>query len=402
MKILLITQWYKPIKGAGAKRTTKMARTISEQNHQVSVLTGMPSYPTGVLPQKYHWKFWAREKDEKIEILRTYEYPSPNQGVLRRIFNNLTFAISSSMAIFFLPKHEAVIVSSPPFISGLAGLLASKIWKADFYFDVRDLWPDSAISMKLLSKGLFLKISEKLEFLYYQKATKILTATPAIKKHLIGEGIPELKIITLLNSVDTNFFKPQTINRQLYGFKKSDFIACYIGNHSRVYYLENILKAAKLLKCRPNIKFLFVGEGEQKNDLLKLAENLKLANVIFWPLQKPDKIIKIINLADVGNVPLIPIKIFQEAIPTKTSEYLGCGKPIIASVSGDLKNYLETYQAGIVYKSGDPKEYAKAIMKLKNNSKLKQKMGRNARRLALDVFSDIKFSQTLKTVFSKF
>lgn len=398
MKILLITQWYKPI-NAPVKRMVRIAEHLAFKDHQVTVLTGMPSYPTGILPQKYKWKIWTKERENSIDIIRTYEYPTPNKGVFKRLFNNLSFIISASIAVLILPAYDIVIISSPSFLSGIPGLLASMRQKTYFIFDIRDLWPDSAVDLNFITKKWLINMLKWLEALYYRRAKIIFGATPGIINHLKSEKIPKEKLWLLLNSVDTTAFRPQKVSRKTYGFKENDFIVAYIGNHSTVQNLKTSILAARILKNKKDIKFLFVGEGEEKESLVELAQKLRLDNVIFWSLKKTEEVNKTINIVDICNISLAPIKIFQDAIPSKTSEYLSCGKPVIASVSGDLKKYIEGYQAGIIYKADNEKECAQAILKLYKNPNLKQKMGENARRLALDIFSNKKFYHILDEVF---
>jgi len=395
MKILLITEWFPPVKGAGAKRTRMMAEILQAQGHQVTVLTSLPSYPTGILPAEYRWKLWCRENLKGLDVLRIYEYPTKNIGIFKRILRELSFCLSSLLATIILAPYDAVIVSSPSFLSGLAGLFAAR--KTKLYFDIRDLWPDSLVDLKILSKnGFLIRILEKLERKYYQKATKITVAAPFFQQHLISEGIPDKKVILMINCADTNIFRPRIINRSNFGFKNDDFICLYLGNHAKLYDLKNVLYAAQILKKYPKIKFLLVGEGEEKEDLIHLTKKLNLTKVIFWPEKTYKEIPKIINLADVTLMTNLP----KNIVPSKASEYLSSGKPVIASTGGYSKQILEDYQAGLTYPAGDPQALTKIILKLYRNNNLKRTMGRNARKLALEVFSKKIFERKLNHLFT--
>lgn len=398
MRILLITQWFPPIKGAAATRTAKMARMLSAAGHKVMVLTGFPSYPTGILPQKYHWKLWTQEKDGQINILRVYEYPTAAQGTINRLINMFSFAFFAGLAALVLPVFDAVIVSSPSFLSGIAGLFARRE-KCQFYFDVRDLWPDSAIQLGFLKQDILIDLAKKLEQKYYRDAKKIMVATPEIKRHLTFEKVPATKIEVLLNSTDTQVFKPRPGNREEFGFKNNDFIAGYVGNHSRVYDLETIIKAAKLLAGFPRIKFLFVGEGETKERCQKLAQKLELSNVKFIGEVPLEKVAEIINLSDIGLIPLAPIRVSQYSFPVKASEYFASAKPVVAAISGNMAKIIKDNQVGLFYLPGKADQAAAAILKLYRQPKLRQKMGQNARKLALKMFSDKIFAQKLCQIF---
>lgn len=394
--ILIISQYYKPIKAAASRRVGKIAEYLSQKGYRVTVLTGMPSYPTGILPQKYKGKIWCKEKDGKINVIRTYEYPVANEAFLKRLINYLSFMFSAFIGVLLIPRHDIIIVSSPPLFSAFAGLIGSIIKRSQFVLDVRDLWPDAAVDLGMVKPdSLSVRILSGLERICYRKAKKIMTATPALRMHLIEEKWPEEKVEVLINSVDTSLFSPQDVSREKYGFNNDDFILVYLGNHSRVYDLETVLRSAALLEGYPDIKFLLIGEGETKEDLHNLCRELRLRNVFFWPEQDPADVVNIINISDIGLIPIGTVPYFQEALPVKSSEYFACGKPVIAAIGGTMKNWIEEYKTGLIVRSGNAEAYKGAVLQLYRDRQKRQTMGDNARKLALDVFSDEKFYETL-------
>lgn len=398
MKILLITEWFPPVKGAAAKRTRMMAESLQKQGHKVTVLTSFPSYPSGVLPKKYHWKLWDQEKSKGLDILRVWEFPTPNTGTFKRILRELSFFLTSAGAALILMPYDAVIVSSPSFLSGLSGLAATREKQIKFYFDIRDPWPDALIDLNILKEdGLATNLLKKLERYYYKRATKIMVAAPYYQKHLMMEGISEDKILLLMNAADTKKFSPRKIDRSQTEFKNDDFVCLYLGNHAPLYGLGNVLKAAKILEKQTKIKFLLVGEGEEKESLMAQAKNA--TNVIFWDEVAYDQVPKVVNLADLALMPINQIHISQNTVPSKTSEYLASGKPIITSIGGATKKIILEAKAGLFYPSNEPEMLANNILKIYRNKNLRQKMAQNARRLALKMFSEKTFSEKLKKIF---
>jgi len=398
MRILLITEWFPPIKGAAAKRTQMMAKSLQAQGHKVTILTSFPSYPTGVLPKKYHWKTWHREKFRSLDVLRVWELPVANNGIIKRILRELSFFLTSVTAAIILPVYDAVIVSSPSFSSGLSGLAARRE-KCKFYFDVRDLWPDSLISLGVLKPGLMIDILKSLEKLYYKRATKLIVATPRIRKHLFLEGIPLNKIEVLLNAADTELFKPRKVARPV-EFKPDDFIVTYVGNHSRMYDLANVLKTAVILEKNSKIKFLLVGEGETKAEIQEAAQKLKLSNIVFYDEKPLEEIAEILQWSNAGLIVLNGTRIAQETVPSKLAEYLATGLPVVATIGYDVKKILEKNRAGLICEPEDPQSLAKSILKLYRSKILQQKMSKNARFLALKMFSEKIFGDRLGKIFS--
>src|SRR3989344_154478 len=118
MRILLISHWYKPIKSP-VKRMVRIAEFLSRRN-EVTVLTSLPSYPTGILPPSYRGKIFTKEKDGKVTILRVWDLPTPNKGFVRRTLNHLVFAFTATIAALSVKPFDIVIVSSPNFFSGIS------------------------------------------------------------------------------------------------------------------------------------------------------------------------------------------------------------------------------------------------------------------------------------------
>lgn len=400
MRVLFITQWYKPVKSP-VKRMARIAEFLA-QNHDVTVLTSLPSYPTGILPIEYRGKLWSLKKERPksngslLEIIRIWDFPTPNKGFIKRTINHLIFVLAACLTVFFLKPFDLVIVSSPNFFSGLAGLFAAKIGKGNFIFDVRDLWPDSAFELGYKPKAFIKKCLKFLEKLYYQKAKKIFCATDEIKQTIVQNGIPNHKVITLVNTVDINLFKPIKISKNKLRLSNKDFVIIYVGSLTIVQNLQTVIEAGLILKKYKNIKIIMVGEGEDKNNLVKSAKKYNLNNISFISGQTSEKVVELINAADLGLISLSKNKFFSDyALPTKTSEYLGCGKPIVACAGKNLKKLIEKNQVGVVVPPGDSQGLAKAIIDLYQNKTKLTKYSGNARDLAIRQFSDQIFYRVL-------
>ena len=151
------------------------------------------------------------------------------------------------------------------------------------------------------------------------------------------------------------------------------------------------------MKKYKNIKFLLVGEGEDKENLINQAQKYQLNNIKFIDGQPTEKIVDYINLADLGLISLAKNKFFSDnALPTKTSEYLGCGKPIVACAGRNLEILIKENQVGEVVPPGHSELLAKAILKIYENPILLKKYSENARKLAISKFSDENFYRVLE------
>ncbi len=395
MRALLISHWYKPVKSP-VKRMSRIAEFLASR-YETTVLTSLPSYPTGILPPEYRGKLWTKERDGRINIIRVWDLPTPNKGFIRRTINHLVFVLAACLTIFFMEPFDLVIVSSPNFFSGLAGLFAIWMGRGNFIFDVRDLWPDSAFELGYKPNKMIKKTLKGLERLYYRRSQKIFSATGEIRKTIIKMGIPKEKVITLVNTVDINLFKPAEVSRPKFKLSPDDFVVIYVGSLTQVQNLKTVIETAQLLKKYPKIIFFLVGEGEDKENLIHQAKDFKLKNIIFIDGQPTEKIIELINASDLGLISLSPNKFFSDnALPTKTSEYLGCGKPIVACAGKNLKELIESNNVGLVVRPGASRELSQVILKLYNNPQIVSQYSKNARRLAIEKFSDENFYRVLE------
>lgn len=393
MRVLLITHWYKPVKSP-VKRMVRIAEHLAKKNN-VTVVTSLPSYPTGILPKEYRGKLWDISFENNVKIIRVWDMPTANMGLLKRILNHVMFFIAASLAVFVLEPFDLIIVSSPSFPSVLSGILAKVISSGKFIFDVRDLWPDSAFELGYKVNRYLKKFLKKLELFYYRKADGIFTATDEIRRTIINHGINQNKVVTLVNTVDVNAFKPLKVSRDKYRLPQDEFIVIYVGSLTQVQNLSTAIVAAKILE-NEKIRFLLVGEGEDKENLIKQTRSLGLKNINFIDSQPTERIVEYMNVSDIGLISLSTNKFFSDnALPTKTSEYLGCGKPIVACAGKTLKELIEKNHVGLVAAPGDSKALAKAILKIYKNKKILAQFSRNARNLAINQFSDKNFFQVL-------
>ena len=155
MKILIIHQYYLEQGGAGISRFNQFAKYWTREGHTVTVVCGMAHYLTGTKPQKYRGKLIAIEKDNDVTLIRTFVSDAYNKNFLGRMWGYLSFTVSASVGVLMAGTPDVVIATSPPLHVGIPGLLASWRWRIPLVFEVRDLWPESAIEVGVL-KNRFL------------------------------------------------------------------------------------------------------------------------------------------------------------------------------------------------------------------------------------------------------
>ena len=383
MKILLIHQYYLGKNEGGGSRFNEMCRYWAESGFEVSVIAGTVHYATGIKDEKYKGKWNVREQDEKVEVIKCFVSSSYNKSFSGRLIAYFSFFLSSLWAgLFHIGKVDTIIATSPPLTVGLTAILLSFFKRNPFIFEVRDLWPDSAIQSGVLKNKLLIKLSYWLENISYRKAKKIVVLTPAFKKYLLKKGIREEKITFIPNAADLDLFKPGNKDnwvRKKYNLGKK-FVVLYTGAYGRANALSQLIETADLLKEHKDIVFMFVGDGMEKNKLKKLINDLGLNNIIFVDAQPKDRMADFINASDVCTAVLKRLDVFKTVYPNKVFDYMACGKPIIIGIDGAARELIEGAQCGVFAEPENPEKIKDAVLFFYNNRNLCKMYGNRGRK----------------------
>lgn len=381
MKILFITQYFPPEPEPGGYRIFDFAKQLVRKGHHVAVITGMPSYPTGCLSQEYRTKVYLREEVEGVHVIRGYVYPASSKAFSKRLLGFATF-VCSSVIIGFLERarYDIVYGTSPPLFNGLSTYVISRFAVGTpFVFEVRDLWPETAVVLGMLRNSVPVKLAERLEKFLYHKADCIVTVTGGIRQRLISRGFVQDKIHVITNGVDVDAFRPQWADDNIWqdADLKGRFIVTYAGTHGACQGLEVVLDAATTLATYDDIRFLFVGDGAEKDRLIQLRNERRLNNVIFLDIQQKERMPRVWAMSNVCLVSLKKLDLFRAALPTKMFEGMACARPILLAVDGEARELVKRAKAGICVEPGNSQQIAEAVMTLYNNPQLCANLGKN-------------------------
>ena len=400
MNILYITQYFYPEVGATQNRALEMASYLVKSGHEVTILTEFPNHPSGIIPKRYRFKLFERERYKGIEVIRSFVKASPNKDFVNRILFYLSFMISSIIAGMKLKnrRYDIVYATSPPLFVGLSGYIISRLKKIKFVFEVRDLWPESAVVMGELKNKKAIQLSEWIERICYKNASRIVVVTKGIHDHLTQKDIDPDRLWIVPNGANVEMFSFSADNDS---FKKElnyqgKFIILYAGIIGLAQGIETLVEVANLFKGNKNMLFLFVGDGPLKKELLRLQKSYELDNLCVIGQKPIEEVFKYTAAADVCLVPLKKADIFKSALPSKMFDAWACGRPIILTVDGEAKEHLIKANAGIYVAPEDHIGVKKAIIHLFNNPNLCQKYGRNGRRYVEKYFSRKVLAQKLE------
>ena len=383
MKLLILTQYFPPEIGAPQNRLFELAIRLQKKGIDVSVLTAMPNYPQMKIHENYKGKCYCKETLSNLEVHRAWIYVSQSKAVISRLLNYFSFVISAFfVGLFKIKKQDVLMVESPPLFLGITAYLLAKLKGAKMIFNVSDLWPESAEKLEIISNKTLLSMATKLEEFCYRKAALVSGQTQGIVKN-ISSRFPEKKVYWLKNGVDINFYDVnKTIEenawRKEHNYTCEDFILFYGGIIGHAQGLDVILNAAKQLENYENIKFVLLGNGPEKERLIKLKTELILNNLQFYDAVPKSQMQKIIMDTNASIIPLKRLDLFKGAIPSKIFENLALKKPIILGVEGEAEElFIQQGKCGVSFTPEDSEDLAKQILHLYNNPDLVKELGEN-------------------------
>jgi colanic acid biosynthesis glycosyl transferase WcaI len=384
MRILYISQYFPPEAGATQTRAYEMARNWVRLGHQVTMLSEFPNHPSGIIPSSYKGKFVEKSMLDGIEVIRVWVKASPNKSFQNRMLFYLTFMVAAFLAGIFTAKrkYDFIYVSSPPLFVGVTALALSYIKRIPMVFEVRDLWPESAVALGELTNRYAIHMASSLERACYQRAVQVIVVTRGIYDRLLDRGVSAKKLLLIPNgaNIDLFHFNPegrQRIRREL-GLEQR-FIVIYAGIHGLAQGLETIIEAARMLQGNLQIYFLLIGDGPKKAELSSLANSYQLSNLRLLPEKPREQIPDYLSTADVALVPLKNAEIFMGALPSKIFDAWACERPVILSIDGEARSLVEGVKGGIFVPPEDPEKIANAVRYFMDAPEDRQSMGNNGR-----------------------
>ena len=390
MNIGIYSHYFTPEIGAPSSRVYDLSQQWFLMNHQVQVVTCFPNHPIGELYKGYTRARYMYEKLSNLDVHRHWTYITPNKGFFRKTLGHVSYLPS---AILFSNRHvgnlDITIGTSPTFFAAMAAAWTASRCKIPFIMEVRDLWPAIFVELGVLRNPLLIGWLERLELALYRHAARVVTVTEAFRKNLVARGVPEKKVITIHNGADVEFWVPMdpslSLQREL-GLEEC-FVVLYIGAHGISHALSSILRSADRLKDRPNIQFLFVGEGAEKENLIQESRKIGLNNVHFLDPVDREKVKEFYALSDVCLVPLKDIPLFDTFIPSKLFEIMSMARPIVGSIRGEAADILIQSNGGFAVEPENDEAIAQNILWLYEHQEEAKTMGQNGRQFVFRNYS---------------
>ncbi len=402
MNVLFLSHYFPPEVNAPASRTYEHCRHWVAMGHAVTVMTCAPNHPRGVVYPGYSNKLRVYEAKDGISVLRIWTYLAANKGFGKRSLNYVSYMFTASIAALFVKRPDLVVTTSPHFFNGLAGYLVSRLRRIPWVLEIRDLWPESILTVGAIKNKTVINILQWVEMFAYHKANKIVVVTDSFKKYMVAKGIAPEKIDVLKNGAELAFYQRTSRDENLINELgvKDKFVVSYFGTHGMAHKLETILEAAKLLEAEKDIVLLMIGDGAEKERLQKQSSDMGLHNIKMLPQQEKEKMPRLWALTNVSLVLLKKSDLFKTVIPSKIFESMAMECPIILGVEGESKELVNAAGAGICIEPENATALAATILALRNNPQQCLTIGRSAREFVVKNYDRRKIAERYLQVFS--
>ncbi len=376
VKILFLTHYYSPESNAPANRVSELARAWVDAGHRVTVVTGVPNHPGGKPYPGYRNAAYQTETVDGVEIIRLGTFMAPNEGILRRLLNYLSYLAAVALNVFRLPRADVVVSTSPQFFAGLSGALVATVQRRPWVLEIRDIWPESIAAVGAMKRGIGLRLVEAIETWAYRRAEQVVVVSPAFIPH-IDERYPLRRPVAVIeNGVDLGLFAgADAAGGAMPTGLEGRVVFGYIGTHGMAHSLETVLRAAALTADDDRIGWLLVGSGAERDRLVALKAALGLHNLVMLDHQPRSAMPGVWSSIDVSLVVLRQSDVFLRVIPSKMFEAMAMSRPIILGVDGEARRIVEAGDCGVFIPPEDPAALAAAARVMVEDPALRARLG---------------------------
>ena len=406
MNIVFFSHYFPPEGNAPASRTYEHCKRWVEAGHNVTVITCAPNVPDGVVYDGYRNRVWPqRENIDGISVIRTWTYVAANAGALKRIINYVSYMMSAVLTfLFFCRRPNVVISTSPQFFCGWAGVIASWLKWCPFVLEVRDIWPESIVTVGAMKEGLLLRVFETIERWMYRSANHIVTVGNGYRENILGKVDCADRISVVTNGVDSDMFSPQESSsefRSTYGLTDK-FVCSYVGTIGMAHGLSVVVRAAKKLKDqhREDIVFCLVGDGASRASIEKQVQECGVEDLVRFTGRLPKSAMpKVLASSNCLLVHLKKTDLFQTVIPSKIFETMAMNRPLIMGVAGASAKIVEASGSGIQIEPENDQQLTEAVVKLCDSPDFYQQLCTQGRSFVTENYSREKLANDmLKTI----
>jgi colanic acid biosynthesis glycosyl transferase WcaI len=389
--IAIVTAWYPPEAAPFGQMMHELAHFLVDNGLRIDVITSVPNHPEGVLPENWKNKLLQVERPRPgLRILRVGALLRPRshrgqpRGRLQRMAAYLTFTVLVLLLASWKVKPRVIFgVMQPLTIAPVLHTLA-RLRRAKLVFNIQDLHPDAAVSLRLLRNSLLIRLLRRMESRAYRNADALSVICEGFRDHCVARGATADAVRVIPNWIDLDEVRPlgaASVIRAELGLDERAFVVLYAGTIGYVSGAEVVIDAADRLQGLDDLHFVFIGEGPLVGELQRQRNERRLKRVHFLPFQPRERLSEVQGTGDVSVVTLLPGH-GRTSVPSKVLGYMAAARPIVAAVDADSETarFIEAARAGLVTPAGDAVGLATAIQRLHGQRALARDLGLHGRR----------------------
>ncbi|MBO3341634.1 glycosyltransferase family 4 protein [Clostridium perfringens] len=384
MKVVLVSEFFYPYKTSTQKILTELAEDFVEYGLEVDVLTTKNAY------REEKQDLRKYEIYRGINIKRVFSTEGNRDSKIGRLLNYITFTTSVFFNLLFKKNYDKILfVSNPPLVPFI-GYLIKKLRGKNYIYLVHDIYPDVAEKLGVIKKGSIIsKVMNYMNKKIYTNAERIIALGKDMKRVIADKGVDEEKIEIVTNWADSRVNYEKEVDKNFYKKYRLEnkFNILYTGNISKVHAIDTIVEVAKILKNEEDIMFTFVGDGNRKQDLIKLKEKEDLRNIQLENYMFGEEYNNLLNCANLF-ITTLQQGIEGLGVPSKTYTYMSVAKPLIAIMSenSEIGSMVNQYNLGKQFNNKEYHKIAEFILELKNSNELYNEISKNVRNKFLNEY----------------
>ena len=387
LKVTFICCFFPPELEAGATMARQLARRLVSDGHDLSVVAPFPNRPFGRLYQGFRRRLYQSESSsEGYRLIRCVNWlVGSRRRKIDRLLENITFGLAAALAAWRQGCPDVLIVETWPLFAVYFAVTLARWWRVPLVYYVKDVYPEALESLGFIRPGgRVARVCRALDKHLCRHSARIVVISESMRDLMsASRGIAADRFAVIPDWLDAADFAPQATDnewRREQRIAPETFVAMFGGSLGFVSGVEMLVEVAQLLRHKPEVLIVCVGEGVCKQRMIRLSSQLGLENLRFLPFQPRERIAEVQGAADVTLLTMR--QTYSDAsVPTKLISYMAVGRPVICATPADSTSarIVRDSGAGLLTKPGDTAAMADAITYLSRNPTEVQRRGESAR-----------------------
>jgi colanic acid biosynthesis glycosyl transferase WcaI len=405
MRILILGINYFPERTSVSPFTTGLSEHLAAEGHDVRVVTAFPYYPEWRTWKEYRGRITQLEIRNGVKIRRVRHFiPWRASSLVQRLLHDFSFTFAALLAGLAAGPCDVIYCSCPPPALALAAFLLSRIKGVPYTIKLTDLASDAALATGILKEGFFIRCARAIEMFAYRHARTVVCLCDAFRERLANDGISAECLCRIPDWGDTEAIRPVPGDgsfRAAHGIAAEQFVLLHTGNMGKKQDLLNVVRAAELTRGDANMRWVIVGEGEERSLIENAARARDLRNLLVLPLQPAGELCRMYADADV--LLLNQKEAVKDAvIPSKLLTYMASGKVVLcaANAKSEASRLIQEAQCGQVVQPENRQALVEGALALRANRVQCLTMGANGRAYAENNYSKAKVLRLYDHFFS--